>query len=136
MAVRAGCLEKQGKLPRPAPACRMCWRSQAPNRSLLLPCGTRGSQCRSEGWEVFGGAGGGCLNACGGHVLAWGQGLFFGVSVLSFRVSVSAQLLPFNTRDGHCAHKILICSRPLKATKFGDFLAFLIVGSVEEEVVG
>lgn len=37
---------------------------------------------------------------------------------------------------GHCAHKILTCSRALKATKFGEFLAFLIVGSIEEEVVG
>lgn len=113
-----------GRAPSPGPACRMCWRSQAPTRTLLLPGATRGSQGGSESREVHGGRGGLGEQGEDVWVLLWGQSLFSGGLVLSFGVSVSAQLLPFNTRDGHRAHKILTWSRTLKAAGLGNCWPF------------
>lgn len=78
----------------------------------------------SESREVCGGRGGLGGQGEDGWVPLWGQGLFSGGLVLSFGVSVSAQLLPFNTRDGHCAHKILTWCRTLKAAGLGNCWPF------------
>lgn len=58
---------------------RMCWRSQSPNRSLLLSISTWGFQSGSESREIYGGKGalggrvGECVGACCWNILAWVQ---------------------------------------------------------------
>lgn len=144
----------------PAPLCQSeqaAWRSRESSPSLTLPGGCAGGVKHPAGlfcfpvapedpslglragrfmgvWEGWGKRG--RMSGC----LLWGcpgdRVCSLGILVLSFGVSLSAQLLPFTTRGGRRTHEILTCSSALKATKFGEFLAFLIVGSVEEEVVG
>lgn len=122
---RAACLEQQGKLD-----AGCAGGVKHPTGPFCFPVAPEDPRAGVRAGGA-GGAGGGCLGACCGDRVCSLQGL-----VLSFGVSVSAQLLPFNTRYGHCAHKILTWSRTMKDTKFGELLAFLIVGSIKEEVVG
>lgn len=117
-------LEQQGELPALALPAGCAGGAKHPPGLFCFPeppedprAGLRAGRFMGEG-EGWGNRG--RMSGC----LWWGQSLFSGGLVLSFGVSVSAQLLPFNTRDGHRAHKILTWSRTLKATGVGNCWPF------------